>query len=305
MRKRPWRMAAIVAVALSLTAGAALTAINTASAAVINTGAWYNIVNRNSGKALEITGGSTADQATVTQNTRSNANHQQFQFVDSGGGNYRLRARHSNKVIDLWEWNAADGAEFRQWPDLNANNQQFRVLDSAGGYVRLINRHSNKALEVWEWSTANGGRVSQFTDTNGNNQQWQLIIAGTGTTPTTAGPPPGGGPTTAAPPPPPTSGTPVARFGQLRVCGTRMCASNGSQVQLRGVSSMWLNWESRGYAENLTALRWMRDNWGLTVIRAAMGVEPAGAYLSDPARARGQVERIINNAVAAGVYVIV
>ncbi|HYN93363.1 MAG TPA: glycoside hydrolase family 5 protein [Pilimelia sp.] len=84
-----------------------------------------------------------------------------------------------------------------------------------------------------------------------------------------------------------------------------MCASNGSQVQLRGVSSMWLNWESRGYAENLSALTWMRDNWGLTVIRAAMGVEPAGAYLSDPARARGQVERIINNAVAAGVYVIV
>jgi endoglucanase len=68
---------------------------------------------------------------------------------------------------------------------------------------------------------------------------------------------------------------------------------------------MWLNWESTGYAENLSALTWMRDNWNLTVIRAAMGVEPAGAYLSDPNRARGQVERIINNAVAAGVYVIV
>jgi len=99
--------------------------------------------------------------------------------------------------------------------------------------------------------------------------------------------------------------TPVARYGQLRVCGTRMCDQNGAAVQLRGISSMWLNWETAPYAENLSALTWMRDNWNLTVIRAAMGVEPAGAYLSDPARARGQVETIINNAVAAGVYVIV
>ncbi|HLL65798.1 MAG TPA: cellulase family glycosylhydrolase [Micromonosporaceae bacterium] len=105
--------------------------------------------------------------------------------------------------------------------------------------------------------------------------------------------------------PPVVAGTPVARHGQLHVCGTRMCDQSNATVQLRGVSSMWLNWDPAGYGENLTALRWMRDNWNLTVFRAAMGVEPSGAYLSDPNRARGQVERIINNAVAAGVYVIV
>ncbi|RQX01483.1 endoglucanase [Micromonospora inaquosa] len=105
--------------------------------------------------------------------------------------------------------------------------------------------------------------------------------------------------------PPPTIGTPVERHGQLRVCGTTMCDKSGARVQLRGISSMWLNWETAPYAENLSALRWMRDNWNLQVIRAAMGVEPAGAYLSDPNKARGQVETIINNAVTAGVYVIV
>jgi endoglucanase len=105
--------------------------------------------------------------------------------------------------------------------------------------------------------------------------------------------------------PPATGNTPVARYGQLRVCGTTMCDKNGNRVQLRGISSMWLNWESQPYAENLQALTWMRDNWNLQVIRAAMGVEPSGAYLSNPTKARGQVEQIINNAVTAGVYVIV
>ncbi|MFE9188220.1 cellulase family glycosylhydrolase [Micromonospora sp. NPDC007208] len=117
----------------------------------------------------------------------------------------------------------------------------------------------------------------------------------------------GGPPPTTPPPttPPPTTGTPVERYGQLRVCGTTMCDRSGARVQLRGISSMWLNWETAPYAENLSALTWMRDNWNLQVIRAAMGVEPAGAYLSDPAKARAQVETIINNAVTAGVYVIV
>ncbi len=127
----------------------------------------------------------------------------------------------------------------------------------------------------------------------------QACAGGTTTPPTSN--PPSATPST----PPPTSGTPVARYGQLRVCGSGMCDKNGTRVQLRGISSMWLNWETQPYAENLQALTWMRDNWNLQVIRAAMGVEPAGAYLSDPAKARAQVETIINNAVTAGVYVIV
>ncbi|HYN94345.1 MAG TPA: RICIN domain-containing protein, partial [Pilimelia sp.] len=201
MRTRRLRTIGAVCAGLLVASTVTVVTMSQANAAVIDTSAWYNIVARHSGKAIEITGGSTADQATVTQNTRSSANHQQFQFVDSGGGYYRLRARHSNKVIDLFEWNVADGAEFRQWPDTNGANQQFRVLDSDGGYVRLINRHSNKAMDVWENSAANGARVSQFSDLNGPNQQFQLVRAGTGTTPTTPGP----GTTTQAPPPPPGS----------------------------------------------------------------------------------------------------
>lgn len=99
--------------------------------------------------------------------------------------------------------------------------------------------------------------------------------------------------------------TPVAVHGQLSVVGAEVHDQQGNVVQLAGASSMWLNWENDGYAEDATALRWMRNNWQLRVIRAAMGIEPGGAYLSDPQKARGQVERIVDNAIAAGVYVII
>ena len=93
--------------------------------------------------------------------------------------------------------------------------------------------------------------------------------------------------------------------GPLRVDGTRIVNQNGNTVQLKGASSMWLHWEEDGYAESLAALTWMRDNWNLSVIRAAMGIEPSGAYLTDPERAREQVTAIVENAIAAGVYVII
>ncbi|WP_412101378.1 RICIN domain-containing protein [Micromonospora ureilytica] len=168
-------------------AAAVLVGAPPATAASIDTNAYYVLVNRNSGKVLDVRDTSTADGAVIQQWSRNDGAWQQFQFVASGSGYYRLKARHSGKVVDLWEWNTADGAEYRQYADQNGTNQQFQVLDSDGGHVRLINRHSAKALEVWERSTVDGGRISQYADLNGTNQQWQLVAVGGGSTPPATG----------------------------------------------------------------------------------------------------------------------
>src|SRR4051812_43965911 len=42
----------------------------------------------------------------------------------------------------------------------------------------------------------------------------------------------------------PPSGSPVELHGQLQVLGTELLDQNGEPVQLKGVSSMWLNWET-------------------------------------------------------------
>ncbi|MET0794535.1 MAG: glycoside hydrolase family 5 protein, partial [Polyangiaceae bacterium] len=99
--------------------------------------------------------------------------------------------------------------------------------------------------------------------------------------------------------------TPVELHGQLQVVGSELRDASNNKVQLKGVSSMWLNWEDTGYAESLPALEWMRNNWHLSVIRAAMGVEPAGAYLTNPEAAKKKLTTVVDNAIAAGVYVII
>jgi endoglucanase len=97
----------------------------------------------------------------------------------------------------------------------------------------------------------------------------------------------------------------VQQHGHLKVVGSQLQDEAGEPVQLKGVSSMWLNWEDDGYAEDLTALRWMRNNWNLRVIRAAMGVEPDNAYLAYPDVAKEQLYQVVDHAIEAGVYVIV
>ncbi|MGW8779469.1 non-reducing end alpha-L-arabinofuranosidase family hydrolase [Streptomyces sp. NPDC055796] len=151
------------------------------AATTVDPNASYVLVNRNSGKALDVYDLATDDGARITQWTRNDQNQQQWQFVDSGGGYYRIKSRHSGKVLDVRNGSTANGAPIVQWADGNGTNQQWRLADSSDGYVRFIARHSDKALEVQGGSTADNANIVQYDDWGGNNQQWRLVQVGGGT----------------------------------------------------------------------------------------------------------------------------
>ncbi|HET6856658.1 MAG TPA: non-reducing end alpha-L-arabinofuranosidase family hydrolase [Streptomyces sp.] len=151
-----------------------------AAAATVDPNASYVLVNRNSGKALDVHNLATNDGARITQWTRNDQNQQQWQFVDSGGGYYRIKSRHSGKMLQIQNGSTANGGAVVQWADQNAAHQQWRLADSPDGYVRLIARHSNKALEVQGASSADNANIVQYDDWSGANQQWQLVKVGGG-----------------------------------------------------------------------------------------------------------------------------
>ena len=172
---RKFLVSGVIAV---LAAAGTAVAMPTAEAATVQPNVSYVLVNRNSGKALDVYNLATTDGAAINQYARNDGAWQQWRFLDSGGGWYRLQSVHSGKVLDLPTTD--DGVQLVQNTDRNDARQQFRLADSDGGHVRLINRNSGKALEVWEWSTADGARVSQYEDLDGANQQWQLTPLGGG-----------------------------------------------------------------------------------------------------------------------------
>src|SRR5690606_30628435 len=95
------------------------------------------------------------------------------------------------------------------------------------------------------------------------------------------------------------AGTPVGEHGALRVEGTQIVDQSGVAVQLRGPSSMWLNWERTGYASNRELISLFRDDWDASIVRAAMGVEANSGptYLASPASAVSDLRAVVDNAI--------
>ncbi|MGP4111580.1 family 43 glycosylhydrolase [Streptomyces sp. 4N509B] len=164
-----------------LLGGGAVAVPQQATAAEVDTGATYALVNRHSGKALDLYNFSMEDGADIVQWSRNDGTWQQWRFVDSGGGWYRVRSVHSGKVLDIEGGSTANGAGVVQNTDTGSASQQFRLEDSSDGHVRLINRNSGLALDVLDFATGNGGQLVQWPDLNGANQQWELIRLGSGT----------------------------------------------------------------------------------------------------------------------------
>ncbi len=103
----------------------------------------------------------------------------------------------------------------------------------------------------------------------------------------------------------PPLGSPVATHGALSVLNGALVDQNGEPVQLKGISSMWLNWETNGYAQSRKGLEWLRDNWRVSLIRAAMGVEEQSGYLREPVKSKSSVHQVVQHAIELGLYVLI
>ncbi|MDR6977792.1 GH43 family beta-xylosidase [Streptomyces sp. 3330] len=136
----------------------------------------YTLVNRNSGKCLDVEGGSTADGTNVLQWTCTGGTHQKWRIEDQGDDTGRLVNVATGRVLDTADCSTADGADLRQWSWLNNKCRRFRpVFTASGDYVRLVNENSGKVADVADCGTANGADVRQWTWLNNACQQWRLV----------------------------------------------------------------------------------------------------------------------------------
>lgn len=95
----------------------------------------------------------------------------------------------------------------------------------------------------------------------------------------------------------------VEQNGYLSVNGTFLVNEKGEKVVLKGISYGWHNWWPRFY--NASTVKTFADEWNCNVVRAAIGVEPQGAYISNPQLALDCVTNIVDAAIENGIYVII
>ena len=95
----------------------------------------------------------------------------------------------------------------------------------------------------------------------------------------------------------------VSRNGFLSVKGTTLVNEKGQPVVLRGVSFGWHNWWPRFYDES--TVTWLKNDWKCNVVRAAIGVEPNGAYIDNPEKALNCLYAVVDAAIKNDMYVII
>jgi hypothetical protein len=145
--------------------------VSSNSESIVN-GTIYYVINRNSGKALEVNGGGTADGVKLDQSTFEASLAQQWKVVDVGGGAKEIVAQCSGKCAEVEASALADGANISQNVATAGSNQVWSIVSVGGGYWKVVNKKSGKVLSVEGVSTASGAKISQFSDDGASDQQW-------------------------------------------------------------------------------------------------------------------------------------
>ncbi len=146
-------------------------------------GHYYSLINYGSGKALDISGASTANVANVIQWNYKASPNQQFYLTDLSNGYWSIMASHSGRSLDVASWSTQEGGNIQQYDYHGGNNQQWQLKRSTTGAFNIVSHYSGKSLTVADG--ANGGNVYQQSDSASAYQRWYLNpvdIACNGTT---------------------------------------------------------------------------------------------------------------------------
>ena len=144
----------------------------------------YILVNRNSGKVVEVAGGSITTGASIRQNAYASATYQQWNVtpVDSRVGGdfsyYTMTAVNTGFAMDLLNWSLSNGGGLIVWDDVKGGNQQWYLEYASDGWFYIRNRHSGKCLDVSGSSTANTAVLNHWDFLGRTSQQWRLIPVG-------------------------------------------------------------------------------------------------------------------------------
>jgi glucosylceramidase len=142
----------------------------------------FEISSKSNGKALEITGASTTNNALLRQHTWASAVHQTWRMVDAGNGYVRIVNQNSNKSLQILNGGTANGNQVAQYDWNSDANQAWLVQQQSDGTYRILNKNSGKALDT---PNANeDANLQQWDWTGADNQRWWLSDQGAARTAT-------------------------------------------------------------------------------------------------------------------------
>ena len=101
----------------------------------------------------------------------------------------------------------------------------------------------------------------------------------------------------------------VERHGRLQVEGNRIVDKTGTPTSLAGNSLFWSNAGDTEDYYNAPTVNHLANDWNSSIIRVAMGIneswDEGNGYIGSPAAQKAKIGKVIDAAIANGIYVII
>jgi hypothetical protein len=133
-----------------------------------------HIVNKKSGKCLDVSGGSKEPGTPVIQYQYSGRGHQRWRLRKIDGDYVQIVAYHSGKCLDVRGADPTAGAIVQQHGCHERWNQQWRLEAQDDGAYSIMARHSEKYLTVIGGSDANRAAVIQDDGRDDDSFRWWI-----------------------------------------------------------------------------------------------------------------------------------
>ena len=138
-----------------------------------NSNKCYRIINKKSGKAVDVYGSGMGNNCNVIQWPYQGNANQQWRFLSLGKGYFKVMARHSGR--NLAAHGTSNGCNVMQFNYCSDDYKDWKV-ECVGktGYYRFVHRASGRVLDVSGGSTANGANLIIYQWTGNDNQLFSI-----------------------------------------------------------------------------------------------------------------------------------
>ena len=137
----------------------------------------YKIINKNSGKCLDVFSAATTNNASVGQWDYWGGSNQKWSIVATSGGYVKLVAQHSGKVLGCN--NNSSTSVLTQNDYVNGGSSEWKIKCADGGYT-LTHRASREKCDITNSSTSNGAFAQLFDDNGTDTQIFQIVEVSSG-----------------------------------------------------------------------------------------------------------------------------
>lgn len=128
-----------------------------------------------SGKVLDICGGSKDSTANLQIWGSNFTDAQKFKVTRTVGGAYKITALHSGKALDVVGARKEVGTNIWQYDTNDSAAQKWYIVPCANGCYKIISQSNFLAMDISGNNAKNGANIHCWTPHNGNNQKFKFI----------------------------------------------------------------------------------------------------------------------------------